>query len=69
LAVCNALVAGVREQAAALTGDRALWLRYYEERLLQYAQWLSDAAAVLEPQSFVIHTHSPPCTFSTAPVM
>jgi len=46
LAVCQALVAGGREQAAALTGDRPLWLRYYEGRLLQAAQRWAEAVAV-----------------------
>jgi tetratricopeptide (TPR) repeat protein len=46
LAACQSLVAGAREQAAALTGDRPLWLRYYEWRLLRAAQRWSDAAAV-----------------------
>ena len=46
LSLCSVLVEGVREQAAALTGDRALWLRYYEGRLLNAAQRWAEAAAV-----------------------
>jgi tetratricopeptide (TPR) repeat protein len=49
LAVCHTLVASVREQAAVLTGDRALWLRYYEGRLLEAAQRWAEATEVLEP--------------------
>ena len=48
LAACQSLIAGVQEQAAALTGERVLWLRYYEGRLLYDAQRWAEAAAVIQ---------------------